>query len=52
MVPIYKQSDETNCSSNRELPLLSATCQTLSDIHLSRLIRYAEEIIGDYQCGF
>ena len=52
MVPIYKQSAETNCSNNSELPLLSATYKTLSDIQLARLIPYAEEIIGDYQCGF
>jgi hypothetical protein len=26
--------------------------KTLSSIQLSRLTPYAEEIIGDYQCGF
>ena len=52
IVPIYKQGDKTNCSNNRELPLLSATYKTLSYIQLSRLIPPAEEIIGDHQCGF
>ena len=31
---------------------MSATYYTLSSILLSRLIPYAEEIIGDRQCGF
>jgi len=52
MVPIYKQGGKTNCGNKRDIPLLSATYKTLSDVHLSRLIPYAEEIIGDHQCGF
>jgi len=31
---------------------LPTTYKILSDILLSRLISYAKEIIGDYQCGF
>jgi len=32
--------------------LLPTTYKILSNILLSRLIPYAEEIIGDHQCGF
>jgi hypothetical protein len=52
IVPIYKKGDKTDCTTNRDIPLLSATYKTLSDIQVSRLIPYAEEIIGDHQCGF
>jgi Fe-S oxidoreductase len=31
---------------------LSAAYEIISDILLSRLIPYAEEITGDHQCGF
>jgi hypothetical protein len=32
--------------------LLSTSYKILSNILLSRLIPYADEIIGDHQCGF
>jgi hypothetical protein len=34
------------------MSLFSATYKILSNILLSRLTPYAEEIIGDHQCGF
>jgi hypothetical protein len=34
------------------ISLLPTTYKILSNILLSRLIPYAEEIIGDQQCGF
>jgi len=52
IVPIYKKGDETNCSNYSGISLLSATYKLLSNILLSRLSPYAEEIIGDLQCGF
>jgi hypothetical protein len=39
-VPIYKKGDTTDCSNYRGISLLS------------RLTPYAEEIIGEHQCGF
>jgi hypothetical protein len=52
IVPVYKKGDKTDCSNYRGLSLLSTTYKIRSNIRLSRLTRYAEEIIGDHQCGF
>jgi hypothetical protein len=50
--PVYKKGDKTDCSDYRDISLLSTAYKILSNILLSRLTRYAEEIIGDHQCGF
>jgi hypothetical protein len=52
IVPIYKKGDKTDCSNYRDISLLSTTYKILSNILLSRLTPYAEEIIGERQCGF
>jgi len=51
-VPVNKKGDITDCSNYRSISLLPTTYKILSNILLSRLIPYAEEIIGDRQCGF
>ena len=52
IVPIYKKGDKTDCNNYRGISLLPTTYKVLSNILLSRLIPYAEEVIGDHQCGF
>jgi hypothetical protein len=52
VVPIHKKGDKTDCNNYRGLSLLSTSYKILSNILLSRLIPYADEIIGDHQCGF
>jgi hypothetical protein len=52
MVPIYKKDTKTDCSNYKGISLLPTTYKSLSDILLSRLTPYAEEIIGDHQFGF
>jgi hypothetical protein len=52
IVPIYKKGDKADCSNYRGISLLSTTYKIQSNILLSRLIPYAEEIIGYHQCGF
>jgi hypothetical protein len=52
IVPVYKKGDKTDCSNYRGISLLSTTYKILSNILLSRLTLYAEEIIGDHECGF
>jgi hypothetical protein len=52
IVPIYKKGDKTDCNNYRGISLLPTTYKILYNILLSRLIPYAEEIIGDQQCRF
>jgi hypothetical protein len=52
IVPIYKKGDKTDCSNYRSISLLLTTYKILSNILLSRLTPYAEEITGDHQCWF
>ena len=52
IVPIYKKGDKTDCSNYRGISLWPTMYKILSNILLSRLTPYAEEIIGDHQCGF
>ena len=52
IVPIHKKGDKTDCNNYRGIALLPTTYKILSNILLSRLIPYAEEVTGDHQCGF
>jgi hypothetical protein len=52
VVPVHKKRDKTDCSNYRGISLLSTSYKILSNILLSRLIPYADEIIGDHQHGF
>ena len=51
-LPVFKNGDKTDCSNHRGISLLPTKNKTLFNIPLSRLTPYAEEIIGDHQCGF
>jgi hypothetical protein len=51
VVPIHKKGDKTDCSNYGGITLLSTSYKILSNI-LARLTPYADEIIGDHQCGF
>jgi len=52
IVSIHKKRDKTDCNNYRGISLLPTTYKILSNVLLSRLIPYAEEVIGDHQCGF
>jgi hypothetical protein len=52
IVPIYKKGDKTDCSNYRGISLLSTTYKILSNILVSRLTLYGEEIIGDISVDF
>jgi hypothetical protein len=52
IIPIYEKGGKTDCSNYNGISLLSTTYRILPNILLSRLTPYAEEIIGDHQCGF
>jgi hypothetical protein len=52
VVPIQKKVAETECSNYQGILLMSTSCKILSNILIHRLIPYADEIIGNRQCGF
>lgn len=52
IVPIFKKGDRMKCSNYRGITLLNTAYKVFSNILLEKLKPYAEEIIGDYQCGF
>jgi len=52
IVPINRKEDKTDCNNYRGISLLPTMYKVLSNILLSRLIPYAEEVTGDHQCGF
>jgi sorting nexin-29 len=52
IVPVHKKGDKTDCNNYRGISLLSTSYKILSNIFLSRLSPYRDEIIGDHQCGF
>jgi hypothetical protein len=52
IVPIHMKCDKTDCSNYRGISLLLTLYKILSNILLSKLSPYMDEIIGDHQCGF
>jgi hypothetical protein len=52
IVPIHKTGDKNDCNNYHGISLLSTSYKILSNILLSRLCPYKDEIIGDHQCGF
>jgi hypothetical protein len=49
-MPISEKGDKIDCNY-RGISLLSTTYKIVSNILLSSLTPYIEEIIGDHQCG-
>jgi hypothetical protein len=50
ILPIHKKSDKTDCNNYRGISLLLTSYKILSNILLSRLSPYVDEIIGDHKC--
>jgi hypothetical protein len=46
------KTDKTYCNNYRGISLLSTSYNILSNILLSKLSSYIDEICGDQQCGF
>jgi hypothetical protein len=51
ILPVYKRDDKTDCNY-RGISLFPTMYKILSNILLSRLTAYVEEVIGDHPCGF
>jgi hypothetical protein len=49
ILPVHKKGDKSDCNNYRGITLLSISYKILSNILLSRLSPYIEEIIGDHQ---
>jgi hypothetical protein len=52
IVPIHKKDDKSDCNNYHGISLLLTSYKMLSNIVLSKLSPYVDEIIGDHQCGF
>jgi hypothetical protein len=52
IVPIHKKGDKTDCNHHCGISMLSTSYKMLSNILLSMLNPYIDEIIGYHQCGF
>lgn len=51
IIPLHKKGDKTECSNYRGISLLNLVYKVFSRVLLNRLIPYAEECLGEYQCG-
>jgi hypothetical protein len=52
IVPTYKKGDKTDSNNYRGISLSSISYKIVSNILLSRLSPYVDEIIGDHQREF
>jgi len=52
IVPVCKKGDKTDWGNYRGISFLSSTYKILSNILLTGLTPYAEEIIGERKCAF
>ena len=52
IIPIFKKGDKTDCNNYRGISLLATCYKVLSNVIQARLTPFAEDIVGDYQCGF
>ncbi|XP_060518457.1 uncharacterized protein LOC132697179 [Cylas formicarius] len=52
IVPIHKKGDRMACKNYRGITLLNITYKVLSNVLRGRISPYAEDNLGDYQCGF
>jgi hypothetical protein len=52
ILPIHKKGDKNDCNNYRGISLLSTSYIIVSNIFLSNLSPYIEEIIWEHKCGF
>ncbi|XP_063595256.1 uncharacterized protein LOC134772232 [Penaeus indicus] len=52
IITIFKKGDRTLCGNYHGIPFLSIAGKAFAQILLNRLIRVAEEVLPESQCGF
>ena len=52
IIPIFKKGDKTKPVNYRGISLLDIGYKVFTNLLNRRLVPYAEEIVGKYQCGF
>ena len=52
IITVHNKGDKTKCNNYRGISVLPTTYKILSNVLHTRLVLYANEIIGDHQCGF
>lgn len=52
LCPLHKKGDKLLCENYRGICLLNSGYKVFAKILHSRLMPYAESVVGEYQCGF
>lgn len=52
IIPLHKKGSHQVCKNYRGISLINTAYKVLANVVLIRITPYAEESIGDYQCGF
>jgi len=52
IIPLHKKGDKIKCDNYRGISLLNSAYKVFSRVLLNRIVPYAEDCLGDYQCSF
>lgn len=52
LCPLHKKGDKLNCNNYRGISLLNTGYKVFAKVLYNRIVPHAENVIGEYQCGF